>query len=123
MSTIEAVVKIHVTQQDIDDIMATALEGGICYWCREVEVVGKYLGIYASEQISRGGQLKLYDYDDDGPYALSKSMVLGGLKQYIEEGACGNQLVYEGAIEAANIDADIADCIIQYALFGKLVYA
>ena len=123
MSTIEAVVKIHVTQQDIDDIMVAALEGGIGYWCRKAEVIGDYLGEYASEQISRDGQLRLYDHDGVGHYVLSKPRLLYGLKRYIEEGTSGNQLIYEGAIDTANIDADIADCIIQYALFGKLVYA
>ena len=45
--------EVVVTQEDIDDIMAGALEGGINYWCGEAEVVGNYLGEYASEQISR----------------------------------------------------------------------
>ena len=43
--------------------MATALDGGITYWCNKAEVIGGYLGEYASDQISRGGKLKLYDYE------------------------------------------------------------
>lgn len=31
----------------IDDIVTTALEGGICYWCKRAEVKGKYLGEFA----------------------------------------------------------------------------
>lgn len=50
---------VTLTQQDIDDIMASALDGGICYWCRMAEVVGEYLGEYASDQISLGGSLIL----------------------------------------------------------------
>lgn len=30
---------VKVTQQDIDDIMVSALEGGIDYWCGEAEVI------------------------------------------------------------------------------------
>lgn len=55
--------KVVVNDEDIDDIMAGALEGGINYWCDEAKVVGNYLGEYASEQISRGGQLKLHDFE------------------------------------------------------------
>ncbi len=49
--------KVEFDNECIDDIMATALEGGITYWCDDAEVVGDYLGEYASEQISRGGTL------------------------------------------------------------------
>ena len=38
---------VEITQQDIDDIMCSALEGGINYWCRKAEVVGDYLGEYS----------------------------------------------------------------------------
>lgn len=56
--TLEVKFNVEVTNQDIDDIMCTALEGGITYWCRRAEVVGgKYLGEYAHEQISRGGEV------------------------------------------------------------------
>ncbi len=47
--------EILLTQEDIDDIMAGALEGGITYWCSKAEVAGEYLGEYGHEQIARGG--------------------------------------------------------------------
>ena len=75
---------VRVRNEDIDDIMVSALEGGINYWCRKAEVKGGYLGEYASDQISRGGELILHDTED--------------------------------------IDAEDADCIIQYALFGDVIY-
>ena len=53
--------KVKYTQENIDDIMSMALEGGITYWCGQAKVKGKYLGNYGSEQISRGGTLYLYD--------------------------------------------------------------
>ena len=42
---------VRVSNEDIDDIMVSALEGGINYWCRKAEVKGEYLGEYASDQI------------------------------------------------------------------------
>lgn len=35
---------VNVSEQDIDDILCTAFEGGITYWCDSVRVVGNYLG-------------------------------------------------------------------------------
>lgn len=58
---IKAEISVRISTEDIDDIVTTALEGGICYWCRRAEVKGKYLGEFASEQISRGGVLVLHD--------------------------------------------------------------
>ncbi len=52
-----------ISTEDIDDIVTTALED-TCYWCKRAEVKGKYLGEFASEQISRGGILVLHDSVD-----------------------------------------------------------
>lgn len=46
---IKAEISVRISTEDIDDIVTTALEGGICYWCRRAEVKGKYLGEFASE--------------------------------------------------------------------------
>ena len=119
--SVQANISLELTKQDIDDIMATALEGGITHWCGKAEVIGDYLGEYASDQISRGGTLKLYDIENPSEtWELSLSKLLNGLKMYIESGGFG--CVEDGAIETGNIDACAADCIVQYALFGELVF-
>lgn len=59
--TVSVTLEIVLTQEDIDDIMCGALEGGITYWCDEAKVVGDYLGEYGSEQIARGGKLRLLE--------------------------------------------------------------
>lgn len=115
---------IKVNAEDIDDIMACALEGGITFWCDEARVVGEYLGEYASDQISRGGQLLLHDMEEEETYLLSKEKFLKGLKIFLDnnEGKiCKLDSGYE--VDSANIDANDADSIIQYAIFGELVYA
>lgn len=49
---IKAEIRVELTQEDIDDIMVGALEGGITYWCSEASPEGgEYLG--ASMQVSR----------------------------------------------------------------------
>lgn len=63
---IKAEISVRISTEDIDDIVTTALEGGICYWCRRAEVKGKYLGEFASEQISRGQMFRKVQSDNQG---------------------------------------------------------
>ncbi len=111
---------VEVDNECIDDIMSTALEGGITYWCDDAEVVGDYLGNYASEQISRGGTLKLHDTEEDKTYELTREKFLTGLAKVV--GERGLDVLIKGKVDASNIDAEDADAIIQYAIFGEVVY-
>lgn len=108
------------SNQDIDDIMCAALEGGINYWCEHVDVVGEYLGEYASEQISRGGTLIFHDSVKIYQYKLTLDKFLKGLGIFIRER--GLNAIYDIDIETLDIDAGDADSIIQYALFGDIIY-
>ena len=112
---------LRITNEDIDDIMCAALEGGITYWCGKAEVVGDYLGEYAHEQISRDGALKLYDIEDGSVYELTLFKFLQGVRIYMEN-SDDPPIMYNNRIDASFIDADAADSIIQYALFGDIVY-
>lgn len=127
MNEIFAKFTVRVSDEDIDDIVCTALEGGINYWCCDAEVVGEYLGEWASDQISRGGTLKLYDIESDDVWTLDKAKLLNGISLAITNGFL---LEYEWAkfeneiitLDTYQIDAAVADAIIQYALFGKVVF-
>ena len=118
--TVRPQIEVNLTQQDVDDIMVAALEGGINYWCREAEVVGEYLGKCASDQISRGGSLILHDSESSDKWELTLEKFLNGVKLYFEDG-CHVQ-VEDNRIDAGDIDAGDADCIIQFALFGEVVF-
>ena len=76
---------VDMTPKDLDDLMCTALEGGICYWCGRAEVVGEMLGDYAHEQISRGGSLILYDAESSDKWELTLEKFLCGLGLYLGE--------------------------------------
>ena len=121
-------IRAALTQQDIDDIMVSALEGGINYWCRRVVVQGDYLGEYASEQISRGKLAVWLDEpfeEDKTCYLLDLDKFLAGFKLWLENG-CGNCDVVDasdGSVDCGEIDGTAADEIVQYALFGNVVFA
>ena len=118
--TVQPQFEVILTQQDIDDIMSTALEGGIIGWCNQIEVVGEQLGRCASEQISKGGSLILYDLESSDKWELTLKKFLDGVKLYFEDGC--HVHVNDGSIDPGDIDANDADCIIQFALFGEVVF-
>lgn len=119
-------IRAALTQQDIDDIMVSALEGGINYWCRRVIVQGDYLGKYASEQISRGGKLAVWldePFEDDKTcYMLDLDKFLAGFKLWIENGGDSYGAIDGLEVDCGQIDAGCADEIIQYALFGEIIF-
>ena len=119
---------VYLTQQDIDDIMLSAFEGGINYWCWRVVVQGDYLGEYDSEQISRGGKLAVWidePFEDDKTcYMLDRDKFLAGFKLWLEKGGDSYDAIdySDGFVDCGQIDATCADEIIQYALFGEVVF-
>lgn len=127
MIAINLNINVNVTDQDIDDILSAAFDGATTYWCRKFEVVGNYLGDYASDQISRGGTLKFYDSESDEVYELTKDKFLNGLKLFLNTPTTFGRVVYfnsqdEFCLECGEIDGADADDIVQYALFGEVVY-
>lgn len=110
------------SQENINDLMTTALEGGINYWCRKAivkdvpkEFEGKYE--FASDVISLGGTLELFDTDSSDSWELNLEKFLSGIKRYIEENGYTN---VQDLMD--DHDADTADCIVQYAIFNELMF-
>ena len=106
---------IEVTEDHLDSILTGAFEGGSNYWIAKVEVKkddfkGK---VYASESVAAGGELYIYT-TDDAKYLLSKSSIIMGLQQYLDTSKLKNWP--DGG------DAETDDLILQYALFGEVVY-
>lgn len=120
--------KLKVTGQDIDDIMVSALEGGINYWCRIVEVSeDNYYGEFASDQISRDGSLWFYDIEEPDKYFLNRDMFMTGLAAWCAEYAEEYHFIRNEhnecmELECGMIDAGDADTIVQLALFGELMF-
>ena len=106
---------IEVTDDHLDSILVGAFEGGSNYWIRSVEVAkDDYKGKkYASECVAAGGELWI-NTDDDGKHRLTKNSLINGIEQYLDESKHKNWP--DGG------DCITCDCILQYALFGEIVY-
>ena len=116
--------KFEVSAQDMEYLLVAAFEGGINYWCGQVEIT-KYPEdmeeeeqLYASDIIGRGGELKLYDVEEpEETWVLTQEKMLNGISKAMEWGDYGT---VEELMDAH--DADTADVIVQYALFDEIVF-
>lgn len=127
--TVRPVIEVNFTEQDIQDIITTALEGGIGYWAC-LDDIGASGDAPISEQAAdvllTGGSLTFIDAegDPDDPaterWTLTLEKLLNGFKLYFEEGC--HVAVEDNFVDTSYIDANDADCIVQFALFGEVVY-
>ena len=97
-----------ITDNVLEDIFDTAMEGGITYWCGFRE--GSFIDIIA------GNAVTLTCTDDEEEFELTKDKLLAGIKMYLDETG-------DTELDPDDIDACSADEIVQYAIFGELMYS
>lgn len=111
-------VVVDVSDSFLDDILTTAFEGGSNYWLDSVTIKDKpdtpHKNLYNSEIVSRGGAL-LCDSVDNGSAVLTKKRLLSAIEWYIKDN--GGDLDF-----LEDHDAQDADTILQYAVFGEVIY-
>jgi len=112
--------KTHeISEQDLDYLMVAALEGGINGWCGKVEITKNPAGKeYASEVVAYGGQLAMWDIEDENEvWWLTQKKLLNAVPKVMEWGGYGSvkQMMDEH-------DAETADVLVQYALFDEIVF-
>jgi len=108
----------------VDDLMVCALEGGINHWCYRADAKGDFFRFtyFTSECLTRGGEILLYEdeeEDNEGnplAHTLTLKKFLKGLDDY-----CANSNKTPDGL-AEDFDACDADNIVQYAIFGQVVY-
>lgn len=116
--------KDKLTDEQINDLMVAALEGGINYWCGQVSLKEGSLTPeqkeklkYLSDCISLGGTLILHDAESNDTWELNKEKFLKGIEKTLE---WGNNADVQDLFD--NHDAEVADVLIQYSVFGEIVF-
>jgi hypothetical protein len=130
-NTINLDLDIH--DHEIKDIVITALEGGIGYWgclLNEGKEFDDFYKLQSYHQLSTsefvadlllsGKSVLLFDTELDfnkaEKWELNLTKLLNGIKLYIITNKQINLPLTD------NLDSNMADSIIQYALFNELVY-
>ena len=143
-------ITIKITKEDIVDILSSAI-GGIGYWGeivpndRQYEETKRWLlenaepdyddGEICYEEVVAqilfdGKSVTVRDGEDDKESWLSLSNLAQGIQTAFREGyySSYNWLVPDGDgfgewhLETSQIDAEVADAIIQLAVLGEIVY-
>lgn len=143
-------ITIKITKEDVVDILSSAI-GGIGYWGelvpndRQYEEARKWLRenaepdyddgeIYYEEIIAQilfnGKSVTVRDIEDGKESWLSLSNLARGIQTAFKEGYCSSYhwLAPDGygfgewSLNTAQIDSEVADIIIQLAVWGEVVY-
>lgn len=128
--------KVKVSAEDIDDIMASAMNG-CAYWCGGIDAADRhrlmeegYDGLCTNELLTRGFDLEVYPFEDEMEILTLEKFKKGLMlffTDFLGEAAnpeCTIARRIDGDhIDPSMIDANDADVIIQLALFGELIYS
>lgn len=142
---------IKITNKIIETIIKQAINK-MKLWCSEVEYMGNlydcvtvnllspYDDSVCWEMININNRkvcdiiiehiqlyeiVKLHNKIKNRKYKLTRKKIIKGIQKYLRRPVSGDFLKFidgELTVNIASIDEDIADAIIQYALFGKIVY-
>ena len=127
VKTVNISYNIDVTDEDIRDIVCTALEGGIGYWaCLDNTgpnwVGDKPVSEKAADILLNGGTLHFYDAETKcDEYNIDLGMLISGIARYVSDGKT-DIIDEEKHLMCWNIDASIADEIFQYGIFAELLF-
>ena len=99
--------ELIIDEEDIETVIEMA-GFGINYWAYKAVVGDKTYTVFE---------------EDGDKYVLSYDDIIKGIKLYIENGNKPYSIVDENEIDECQIDAEVADMIIQFACFGEIVYA
>lgn len=120
---------MKISNEEMDNIVCAAIEGGIGYWCHRLEPIDAsgnpttYMG-EACEEIRRGGRLRLYLREESGSRILDRENFTAGAEKFAKKNP---KYLYKGSdgqmhLNDFDIDAEAADIIIQLAVFQELRY-
>lgn len=115
--------KSAAREQFIQDLFVTAIEGGIDYWANfqsinKIDKPDDFIGWWYES---------VHIIDDDGDsYVIDKNVIVKGINMIAKRNAERDKALilanrtngYDG-----DFDATDADKIVQFGLFGELVYA
>jgi hypothetical protein len=109
---------LEITNEGIEYLMSTALEGGINYWANQCKIIeNPSKKEYASEILAHGGILMICE-DCGEKHFINKNTIIKGILKAIKH---LNYSDFNKFVE--DHDVEYADLVVQYAIFEKIVYA
>jgi len=124
---------VVLTNEDLSDIVCTALCGGVGYWAcldntreewnefNSPEYKDLTTDEIATKILISGKSLYFFGTEEESETILELNMekLINGIKRVLAD---DSTLVEDGRLDVYSIDACVADNIFQYAIFDELVY-
>lgn len=120
----EVIVPIKITENDVENIIVSSMEGGSNYWMGvdntgqewEEKPKGEPVSTWATKLLIDGKMVRIADKEEgyDKTYPLTLEKLFNGIKLNKEQRPWDSDL--------SDLDGQQADCIVQYAVFGKVVF-
>lgn len=133
-----AAISVRVNYELLENVVVTALEGGIGWWACLDDTTPEWdpdlcdvtKSEYAARLIANGGRIQFFDETGDWgeedepkcPWEVDANTIARGIKLYLES-ECGTNILTDGELDPAKIDADAASDIFQFGIFGECVFA
>lgn len=145
---IKPTIQVKITKEDVSDIICSAVNGGVGYLAavsaddndyseakKHLVEQGADLKDVCFEEVFAqilfdGKELEVTDIEKDETYLLSLEKLFIGLRAAIEEGYYShyNWFVPDGdglgewQLNCCQIDSEVADIIVQFSLFGEVLF-
>ncbi|MCL6442571.1 MAG: hypothetical protein K6T83_03770 [Alicyclobacillus sp.] len=127
---------IEITDEDFEDILVGAFEGGSNYWVTDVKFdedkpKGAPSAVWAAKQLLNGKTVRILEDGEDEYKTLTRDKMFSGISRFIERRSQERRLLTytsttpQGEIKRLDwgmYDAEDCDVILQYALLGDIVY-
>lgn len=122
---------ISLSEEDIGDLVCSALEGGIGYWAvldnsvLDYQDIPHYISLseWTAMLLIDGKSVYFLDAEDPNEvWELTLDKLFKGIRLYVDNGHDHYGVFNASEVDMGNCDAECADCVFQYALFGELVY-
>lgn len=107
-----------VSNRLVFDMLISAFEGGINYWCGDIDTSEGYDHITATKAFAMEAldKIRLYDQESERWVELTQERMRRGLRLMAKNSPRHFDNMFDDP------DAETSDVLIQYAVFGKVVY-
>lgn len=117
---------LTIKDKDVETVLKNA-EDTCRYWCDKIVLDPEKLFYNETNaaRIINGGSVSFHNKKNGRSYTLTKGRLIRGFTNYIKRPVYGEILNMESNPVSINIDLiteEIADAIIQNALFGQILY-
>lgn len=116
----QIMIPFEITEEFVSDVLCTAFEGGSVYWISSMSNLSpEPKSQYFSESVAKGDTIEIIDNEDHKVYKLDFNTFAEGYKRYVDYCLKNGREVYS---DPCDIDAEVADIILQFALFNEIIF-